>query len=92
MVPEHLEVGRLSIVGHSFVAGDGLEIRDVESSGIFVSFDIARFSAQAPGAEGVDLAGEGEVNVVAECEVVTAVAEIVAAVVVIAKGGEYDTG
>ena len=92
MAPQHLEVGLLGVVGHAFVAEDGLEVVDAERATVLVALGVGGLGAYAPRTLGVDLTGKRQVDVVADGQIVTAVAQIEAAVVVVSEGGEDDAG
>ena len=46
--PKNLEVGRLRVVGSSFVAEYGFDVTEVERAGEFVAFYISRAGFQPP--------------------------------------------
>lgn len=76
MRPCQLEVGLFGIVGHTFVAEYGNEVTEKKVPGEFVTFDVCRLSVESPRTFGVDLSGEGQVDVVVDGKVVTSVAQI----------------
>ena len=91
MRPSEAEVLHLHIIGRALVAIDGCEETQIEIAGELVSLDIGRSCIDTPRAFGVDFAGEREVHVVVDCKIVTAVAQVEAAVVILAHGGHDDT-
>ena len=87
MVPLDLEALLLGVVGHSLVACLRVLITEVERSVVTVSPAVVAGRAQAPAALRVDLAEQLQVPLVADGEVVASVAEIEAAVILLAIGG-----
>ena len=76
------------------VAGDALlgdAVADVEVAFVFVSQVVVAAGFGSPAEVGVDLADEGEVEVVVDGEVVAAVLKVIAAVVHPAVAGHKDT-
>ena len=87
MVPLDLEALLLGVVGHSLVACLRVLITEVERSVVTVSPAVVAGRAQTPAALRVDLAEQLQVPLVADGEVVASVAEIEAAVILLAIGG-----
>lgn len=85
MAPQYLKVGLLRVVGLALLAIDRFEVADVEAAAVFVALHIARLRAHSPRTLGVDFARESQVSIVAEGEVVAAVAQVEASLVVIAE-------
>ena len=90
MVPQHLEVVHLVIVGVAFLASHRGQVIDTERAGMLVAPGIGRLGRQAPGPTGIDLARDSEVGMLAQRKVITAIAQVEATVVVLAKGRHQD--
>ena len=89
MAPQHLEVLLQAVVGRSFLAVFRKQVGDVEIAVVLVALGIGAARAESPRAFGVYFARKGKVYIVADGEIVAAVAQIKAAVVVVAESGHY---
>ena len=92
MRPRHAEVFLFRIVWRAFVAGDGRQVADVEVAGKFIAFPVRRLRGKTPRAFRVYFSGEGEIDIVVDCEIVSSVAQVKSLLVVVAECRENDAG
>ena len=76
MRPLHLQVGRLRIAGHIFLACNIRAVVDVDITAETVALDVARLGIDCPCTAGVYVACYLQVHIVAQRKVVTYAAQI----------------
>ena len=91
MTPKNLEVGLHGVVRRTFLTHYSLKIAEVEVTGVFISLGVGRCRPQAPRAFCIDFAGKCEVDIIVDGEIIAAVAEIEASVVVVTERRHDDT-
>ena len=91
VAPLHLEVLHLTVIRVTFLTHDGGQITDVERTGILIAFGIGRLRCQSPGSTGIDLTCQCQVGILTQGKVVTAIAQVKTAVIVLAESGHQDT-
>ena len=91
MSPRYSEVLLLHIVGRTFIAAHILYVTHIKSAVEAIALGVVRLGIESPRAFGVNLSGQCQVDIIVERQVVTAIAQIEAIVVVFAEGGHYDT-
>ena len=90
--PLQLEVFRFAIVWQSFVSQFGHQIGGIEAAVVLVSFLVARTCGQSPGTFRVDLSGDGQVHVVAQCKVITSIPQEESTGALVSEGRKQNTG
>ena len=91
MVPHHLEVFHLVVVGITFLACHRREVVDIEGAGILIALGIGRLCRQAPRTTRVDFTRQCQIGILAQRQIVTAIAQVEATVIVLAEGWHQNT-
>ena len=86
VVPRQLEVRRQQVVGHVLLAPDGVLVADEEVTAETVALLIVRCGGHAPRALCIDLTQQLQVHLVADSEIIAAVAQIEALIRLVAVG------
>ena len=87
VTPLYLEAGLLHVVGHILLTVDGILVTGKEGAAVAVAFAVVRSSREPPRPLGVDFAEQLQVHLVVDGKVVAAVAQVEAALHLVAIGG-----